>query len=52
MARCVLSIVTQWDKVENKSSIALYGVGAIAVLYVTSSIVGAVNSIPLVRSVI
>lgn len=33
---------------ENKSSVAVYGLGAIAVLYVTSSIVGAVNSIPLV----
>eukprot|EP00210_Caulerpa_lentillifera_P005742 g5490.t1 len=37
----------QWDKVENKSSIAVYGLGGIAVLYVTSSIVSAVNAIPL-----
>eukprot|EP00210_Caulerpa_lentillifera_P008324 g7941.t1 len=43
----VKDLTEKWDKVENKSSLAVYGLGAIAVLYVTSSIVSAVNSIPL-----
>ena len=35
---------------ENKSSVAIYGGGAIVVLWLSSTIVGAINSVPLVRS--
>ena len=40
----------QWDAVENKTSVVIYGVGAVAVVWLSSSLVGAVNNIPLVRS--
>ncbi len=38
----------QWDGVENKTSVVVYGVGSIAVLWLSSTIVGAINHIPLV----
>jgi CAAD domains of cyanobacterial aminoacyl-tRNA synthetase len=38
----------QWDAVENKTSVVIYGVGAIVILWLSSTIVGAVNNVPLV----
>lgn len=38
----------QWDGVENKSSVIVYGAGSIVVLWLAATIVGALNSIPLV----
>lgn len=38
----------QWDDVEDKSTVLLIGGGAIAALWVTSSVVNAVNGLPLV----
>lgn len=43
------SIVAQWDKVDNKTTVALYGGGALVALWLSSTIVGAINSVPLVR---
>lgn len=37
----------QWDKVENKPGVVLYGAGAVVLLWLSSTIVGAINSIPL-----
>ncbi|GAQ79492.1 psaP-like photosystem I subunit [Klebsormidium nitens] len=37
----------KWDKVENKSSVYLYGGGALVALWLSSTIVGAINSVPL-----
>merc|ERR1711977_426872 len=37
----------KWSKVENKTSVALYGGGAIVILWLTSTLIGAVNNIPL-----
>lgn len=39
----------QWDAVENKTSVAIYGGGALVFLWLSSTIVGAVNAVPLVR---
>ena len=39
----------QWDKVENKTSVAVYAGGAVVALWLSSTIVGAVNAVPLVR---
>ena len=39
----------QWDKVENKTSVIVYGAGGIVVLWLAATIVGALNNIPLVR---
>lgn len=38
----------QWDRVENKTSVIVYGAGGIVVLWLASTIVGALNNIPLV----
>jgi hypothetical protein len=43
--------VLQWDKVENKTAVAVYGVGAVVLLWFSATIVSAVNSVPLVRYV-
>ena len=37
----------QWDKVENKPGVVLYGAGAVVLLWLSSTIVGAINAIPL-----
>jgi hypothetical protein len=39
----------QWDKVENKTSVVAYGVGGIVLIWFSSTLVTALNSIPLVR---
>ena len=44
------SIGWQWDGVENKTSVAIYGVGAVVLLWLSSTIVSAVNSVPLVSA--
>lgn len=46
--RTLPSSTEQWDKVENKTSVVVYGAGSIVVLWLASTIVGALNSIPLV----
>ena len=40
----------QWDKVENKTSVVVYGAGSIVTLWLASTIVGALNGIPLVST--
>ncbi|KAB2058449.1 hypothetical protein E1A91_A11G243500v1, partial [Gossypium mustelinum] len=37
-----------WDKVETKTTVLLYGGGAIVVVWLSSILVGAINSVPLV----
>lgn len=37
----------KWDKVENKTSVVVYGAGGVVVLWLASTIVGALNGIPL-----
>lgn len=39
----------QWDRVENKTSVAVYAGGAVVALWLSSTIVGAVNAVPLVN---
>lgn len=38
----------QWDAVENKSTVFLYGGGALVAVWLSSILVGAINSVPLV----
>jgi len=40
---------TQWDKVENKTGVVIYGAGAIVALWLSSTVIGAINAVPLVR---
>jgi CAAD domains of cyanobacterial aminoacyl-tRNA synthetase len=45
LACCLL---TQWENTNNKTSVVLYSVGAVVALWLTSTVVGAVNNVPLV----
>ncbi|OAY62210.1 protein CURVATURE THYLAKOID 1A, chloroplastic [Manihot esculenta] len=41
----------KWDAVENKSTVILYGGGAIVAVWLSSIIVGAINSVPLLPKI-
>ncbi|KAL3622193.1 Protein CURVATURE THYLAKOID 1A, chloroplastic [Castilleja foliolosa] len=41
----------KWDAVENKSTVLLYGGGAIVSVWLASIVVGAINSVPLLPKV-
>ncbi|GBG68858.1 hypothetical protein CBR_g3552 [Chara braunii] len=41
----------KWDAVEDKTSVAVYGGGAIFALWFSSTIIGAINSVPLLPKV-
>lgn len=38
----------KWDSVENKPQVALYAGGAVFATWLTSTVLGAVNSVPVV----
>ncbi|RYR23980.1 hypothetical protein Ahy_B02g057472 [Arachis hypogaea] len=40
-----------WDAVENKSTVLLYGGGAIVAVWLSSILVGAINSVPLLPKI-
>eukprot|EP00209_Acetabularia_acetabulum_P000732 EC095463.1.p1 GENE.EC095463.1~~EC095463.1.p1 ORF type:complete len:143 (+),score=7.48 EC095463.1:25-453(+) len=37
----------KWDAVDNKTNVAVYGAGAVAAVWLASTLVGAVNAVPL-----
>lgn len=37
----------KWDSIDNKSTLLVYGSGALAALWLSSSVVSAINSVPL-----
>ncbi|XVE73768.1 hypothetical protein DITRI_Ditri11bG0144200 [Diplodiscus trichospermus] len=41
----------KWDKLENKSTVILYGGGAIVAIWLSSILVGAINSVPLLPKI-
>ncbi|KAJ4950949.1 hypothetical protein NE237_027781 [Protea cynaroides] len=41
----------KWDAVENKSTVLLYGGGAIVAVWLSSTVVGAINSVPLLPKI-
>ncbi|XVF22443.1 hypothetical protein REPUB_Repub12eG0172600 [Reevesia pubescens] len=41
----------KWDKIENKSTVLLYGGGAIVAVWLSSILVGAINSVPLLPKI-
>ncbi|KAL2651762.1 hypothetical protein R1flu_019890 [Riccia fluitans] len=43
----VEDLKTKWDAVEDKTSVAIYAGGAFVALWLSSTLVGAINSIPL-----
>ncbi|XP_002984041.2 protein CURVATURE THYLAKOID 1A, chloroplastic [Selaginella moellendorffii] len=42
---------TKWESVENKSTVLVYGGGALVTLWFSATIVGAINSVPLLPKV-
>merc|ERR1712093_688106 len=47
VSEVLTNITDKWEKVENKTSVILYGGGALVILWFASTIDGAVNNIPL-----
>ncbi|KAH7332215.1 hypothetical protein KP509_20G075800 [Ceratopteris richardii] len=45
-------IKAKYDALENKSQVGIYGGGALAVLWLSSAVIGAVNRLPLVLKVL
>jgi hypothetical protein len=45
-------VALQWDAVDDKGSVAIYTVGAFTLVFLSSSLVGAINKLPLVRSLL
>ncbi len=43
-------MTAQWDRVENKTAVVIYGAGALTLLWFSSTIVGAVNNVPVVSA--
>ncbi|XP_009381451.2 protein CURVATURE THYLAKOID 1A, chloroplastic-like isoform X1 [Musa acuminata AAA Group] len=41
----------KWDSIENKSTVLLYGGGAIVAVWLSSVVVGAINSVPLLPKI-
>ncbi|CAA2934273.1 protein CURVATURE THYLAKOID 1A, chloroplastic-like [Olea europaea var. sylvestris] len=44
-------IKEKWDAVENKSTVLIYGGGAIVAVWLASVVVGAINSVPLLPKI-
>nr|QIB03064.1 curvature thykaloid 1A protein [Oliveria decumbens] len=44
--------ILAWDAVENKSTVLLYGGGAIVGVWLSATLVGAINSIPLLPKIL
>eukprot|EP00245_Coleochaete_scutata_P007537 TRINITY_DN22987_c0_g1_i1.p2 TRINITY_DN22987_c0_g1~~TRINITY_DN22987_c0_g1_i1.p2 ORF type:complete len:170 (+),score=34.52 TRINITY_DN22987_c0_g1_i1:176-685(+) len=47
----VEDLKAKWDAVENKSTVAIYAGGALVALWFSSTIVGAINSVPLLPKI-
>ncbi|NBH36895.1 hypothetical protein D3Z58_26240 [Clostridiaceae bacterium] len=41
----------KWDAVENKTTVIIYGGGAVVGVWLASTVVGAVNSVPLLPKI-
>jgi hypothetical protein len=41
----------KWDQTENKTTVGIYAGGALVALWLSSSIVGAINSVPLLPKI-
>ncbi|GMI75924.1 CURVATURE THYLAKOID 1A [Hibiscus trionum] len=44
-------LIEKWDKIENKSTVIIYGGGAIVAVWLSSTLVGAINSVPLLPKI-
>ncbi|AQK55119.1 Protein CURVATURE THYLAKOID 1A, chloroplastic [Zea mays] len=47
----IADLKAKWDAVENKSTVLTYAGGAVVALWLTSVIVGAINSVPLLPKI-
>ncbi|CAH8273561.1 unnamed protein product [Arabidopsis lyrata] len=46
----ITDLKEKWDGLENKSTVLIYGGGAIVAVWLSSIVVGAINSVPLVTN--
>lgn len=44
------TLYLQWDKTENKTGVVLYGAGGIVLIWLSSALITAINSVPLVSN--
>ncbi|KAH0468223.1 hypothetical protein IEQ34_003256 [Dendrobium chrysotoxum] len=42
----------KWDAIENKTTVFIYGGGAIVALWLSSTLIGAINSVPLLPKIL
>uniref|UniRef100_A0A5B6Z8W5 Cyanobacterial aminoacyl-tRNA synthetase CAAD domain-containing protein n=1 Tax=Davidia involucrata TaxID=16924 RepID=A0A5B6Z8W5_DAVIN len=47
----ITDLKEKWDAVENKSTVLLYGGGAVVAVWLSSILVGAINSVPLLPKI-
>ncbi len=47
---CAQDLQEKWDKVENKPQVALYTVGGVFALWLTGTVIGAINNVPFVSA--
>ncbi|MCO5550349.1 hypothetical protein L7F22_003833 [Adiantum nelumboides] len=48
----IADLKAKWDAIENKTNVFIYGGGALVALWLSASIVGAVNSVPLLPKIL
>ncbi|KAG6523807.1 protein CURVATURE THYLAKOID 1A, chloroplastic-like [Zingiber officinale] len=48
----IADLKAKWDSLEDKSTVLLYGGGALVALWLSSIVVGAINSVPLLPKVL
>lgn len=46
--KALKDLQAKWDSVENKGQVALYAGGTVVALWISNTVVGAINSVPLV----
>ncbi|KIY93528.1 Uncharacterized protein MNEG_14434 [Monoraphidium neglectum] len=46
--KIVKDLSDKWEKVDNKTGVVLYGAGAVVLLWLSSTIVGAIDAVPLI----
>lgn len=50
--KVVKDLQEKWDKVENKTSVVVYGAGAVVAVWFSSTLISAINAIPVIPKVL
>mmetsp|Transcript_14023 Transcript_14023/g.23823 ORF Transcript_14023/g.23823 Transcript_14023/m.23823 type:complete len:157 (+) Transcript_14023:131-601(+) len=49
--KLIKDLTAKWDAVENKSGVAVYAGGAVVLLWFSSTIIGAINNVPILPKI-